>query len=195
VAAAPLLDLAPAGAAPPLPPMPTAGLPAAGPHVLDLTRVIAGPVGTRMLGALGADVLRIDPPLLPKLVEAAVDARPGKRSALLDLRDAAGRATFAELLTGADVLVHGYCPGALAAHGLGGAELAAPSAPDGRRAVGVGLDRSVGRSARVRQPRPGGDRDRDRVPRARCGSARAAARAGARPRQRPPDRRPRRCAG
>jgi crotonobetainyl-CoA:carnitine CoA-transferase CaiB-like acyl-CoA transferase len=124
VAASPLLDVAPAGEAPPLPPLPAGGLPAAGLRVLDLTRVIAGPVGTRMLGALGADVLRIDPAFLPELEEQAVDAGPGKRSAFLDLREASDRATFEELLAGADVLVHGYRPGALAAHGLGGAELA-----------------------------------------------------------------------
>jgi crotonobetainyl-CoA:carnitine CoA-transferase CaiB-like acyl-CoA transferase len=123
VAAAPLLDLAPAADAPPLPALPAGALPAAGLRVLDLTRVIAGPVGTRMVGALGADVLRIDPPFLPELEEQAVDAGPGKRSAFLDLREAAGRATFEELLAGADVLVHGYRPGALAAYGLGGAEL------------------------------------------------------------------------
>jgi crotonobetainyl-CoA:carnitine CoA-transferase CaiB-like acyl-CoA transferase len=124
VAAVPLLDLAPVGAAPPRAPLSPGALPAAGLRVLDLTRVIAGPVGTRMLGALGADVLRIDPPFLPEPEEQAVDALPGKRSAFLDLRDAAGRATFEQLLAGADVLVHGYRPGALAAHGLGGRELA-----------------------------------------------------------------------
>ena len=42
-------------------------LPASGLRVLDLTRVIAGPVGTRMLGALGADVLRVDDPIRPEL--------------------------------------------------------------------------------------------------------------------------------
>jgi len=42
-------------------------LPASGLRVLDLTRVIAGPVGTRMLGALGAEVLRVDDPARPEL--------------------------------------------------------------------------------------------------------------------------------
>ena len=43
------------------------GLPAAGARVLDLTRVIAGPVGTRMLAALGAAVTRVDDPRRPEL--------------------------------------------------------------------------------------------------------------------------------
>ena len=119
VAALPLLDFAPLpvpGA--PLPALAAGALPAAGVRVLDLTRVIAGPVGTRMLAALGADVLRIDPPFLPEIEEQLVDGGPGKRSALLDLRDGGDRATFSALLADADVLVHGYRPGALAAHGL-----------------------------------------------------------------------------
>ena len=59
--------------------------PAAGVRVLDLTRVIAGPVAGRTLAALGAEVLRIDPPGLPELPEAHLDTGPGKRTALLDL--------------------------------------------------------------------------------------------------------------
>jgi crotonobetainyl-CoA:carnitine CoA-transferase CaiB-like acyl-CoA transferase len=119
IGAAPLLAFAPiAPDAPPLRPLPAGAPPAAGVRVLDLTRVIAGPVGTRMLGALGADVLRIDPPFLPELEEQAVDTGPGKRSAFLDLRAAGDRATFEELLAGADVLVHGYRPGALNRYGL-----------------------------------------------------------------------------
>jgi crotonobetainyl-CoA:carnitine CoA-transferase CaiB-like acyl-CoA transferase len=125
VAAAPLLDFATTSRrAAPLRPLRAGALPAAGVRVLDLTRVIAGPVGTRMLGALGADVLRIDPPWLPELEEQAVDAGPGKRSAFLDLRHAGDRATFEQLLAHADVLVHGYRPGALAAYGLEPAALA-----------------------------------------------------------------------
>ncbi|WP_392669482.1 CoA transferase [Streptomyces sp. LN785] len=93
-------------------------LPAAGLRVLDLTRVLAGPVATRDLALLGADVLRIDAPQLPESQDAHNDTGFGKRSVSLDLRDRAGRATFEELLAEADVLVTGYRPGALEAYGL-----------------------------------------------------------------------------
>ncbi|WP_432053895.1 CoA transferase [Streptomyces sp. bgisy022] len=91
-------------------------LPAAGVRVLDLTRVIAGPVATRVLGLLGADVLRVDPPGLPEIADQHADTGFGKRSALLDL--ASGRDAFEELLAGADVVVTGYRPGALDRFGL-----------------------------------------------------------------------------
>ncbi len=110
---APARELAPAG------PLPCSGL-----RVLDLTRVIAGPVGTRMLAALGAEVLRVDPPQMPELELAMLDGAVGKRSALLDLRAAPARERLEQLLAGADVLVQGYRPGALAAFGLDPAELA-----------------------------------------------------------------------
>ena len=84
--------------------------PAAGVRVLDLTRVIAGPVAGRTLAALGAEVLRIDPPGLPEMPEAHLDTGPGKRSALLDLADEERREA---LLAGADVLLTGYRGGAL----------------------------------------------------------------------------------
>ena len=87
--------------------------PAEGIRVLDLTRVIAGPVATRYLAALGADVLRIDPPSHPELPLHAVDGLLGKRSAALDFGTAQGLAALHELLDGADVLVHGYRPHAL----------------------------------------------------------------------------------
>jgi len=114
-------DLA-AGAAAPLrpakgaePAAATRARPAAGLRVLDLTRVIAGPVAGRTLAALGADVLRIDPPALPEMPEAHLDTGPGKRSALLDLADAERREA---LLAGADVLLTGYRPGSLDRFGL-----------------------------------------------------------------------------
>ncbi|MEW2136777.1 CoA transferase [Streptomyces sp. NPDC005409] len=100
-----------------------AGRPAAGVRVLDLTRVIAGPVATRTLGVLGADVLRIDPPALPEADDAYADTGFGKRSARLDLAAAGDRAVFDELLAGADVVVTGYRPGALERYGLGAREL------------------------------------------------------------------------
>jgi hypothetical protein len=102
-----------------------APLPAAGVRVLDLTRVIAGPVCSRYLGALGADVLRLDPPHLPDLEPGTpADTLLGKRSAFLDLRDDAGARRLEELLAGADVVLLGYRPGALARFGLVAEDLA-----------------------------------------------------------------------
>jgi crotonobetainyl-CoA:carnitine CoA-transferase CaiB-like acyl-CoA transferase len=91
-------------------------LPAAGLRVLDLTRVLAGPVATRTLALLGADVLRVDPPQLPELPDQHADTGFGKRSTTLDLT--ADRRTFEELLAAADVVVTGYRPGALDRFGL-----------------------------------------------------------------------------
>lgn len=88
-------------------------LPAAGVRVLDLTRVIAGPVATRTLALLGADVLRVDAPQLPEDPDAHADTGFGKRSTRLDLGLAADRRAFEDLLERADVVVTGYRPGAL----------------------------------------------------------------------------------
>jgi crotonobetainyl-CoA:carnitine CoA-transferase CaiB-like acyl-CoA transferase len=91
-------------------------LPAAGLRVLDLTRVLAGPVATRTLALLGADVLRVDPPQLPELPDQHADMGFGKRSTTLDL--VAARPAFEELLAAADVVVTGYRPRALDRFGL-----------------------------------------------------------------------------
>ncbi|MGW3652151.1 CoA transferase [Streptomyces sp. NPDC000878] len=119
VAARPLvergrLDSAPARVLTPIGTGPL--LPAAGIRVLDLTRVIAGPVATRTLALLGADVLRVDAPRLPELPDQHADTGFGKQSAVLDL--AADRSAFEELLADADVVVTGYRPGALDRFGL-----------------------------------------------------------------------------
>ena len=90
--------------------------PLAGVRVLDLTRVLAGPVATRLLAGLGADVLRIDPPVWNEAGVAA-EVNLGKRCARLDLRDEADRAIFEARLAEADIVVHGYRRDALA--GLG----------------------------------------------------------------------------
>ncbi|MGW6726077.1 CoA transferase [Nocardia sp. NPDC055029] len=95
---------------------PTAEHPLRGIRVLDLTRVLAGPVATRTLALLGADVLRVDPPQLLEIDWQFADTCQGKRSTLLDLRT--DLATFEDLLSAADVLVTGYRPGALAAAGV-----------------------------------------------------------------------------
>lgn len=94
-------------------------LPAAGLRVLDLTRVIAGPVATRTLALLGADVLRIDSPELPEAGAQHLDTDMGKRSTLLNLGLPSDREVFDHLLTTADVVVTGYRPGALDRVGLG----------------------------------------------------------------------------
>lgn len=145
---------------------PARGLPVQGVRVLDLTRVIAGPVCTRFLGSLGADVLRVDPPGHPDMPPGAVaDTLLGKRSALLDLTSPEGLAILHGLLEQADVVVHGYRPGSLDRFGLGADELAdSPSGPRRRLPRRVGPHRAVGRTPRLRQHRPGGLWDRhDRV--------------------------------
>ncbi|GAA0620324.1 CoA transferase [Thalassospira tepidiphila] len=86
--------------------------PLRGIRVLDLTRILAGPVAGRFLAAYGADVLRIDP---PGWDEGAVipEVTLGKRCAGLDLLDREDRKLFEELISGADILLHGYRPDAL----------------------------------------------------------------------------------
>ncbi|ADP80466.1 CoA transferase [Pseudofrankia inefficax] len=91
-------------------------LPLAGVRVLDLTRVLAGPVCGRTLALLGADVLRLDPPVPAEIAWQQLDTGQGKRTAILDLRTDLARAQ--ELLDAADVLVTGYRPGAIEAFGL-----------------------------------------------------------------------------
>ena len=96
----------------------TPSRPLAGLKVLDLTRVLAGPVATRFLAGYGADVLRIDPPgwsepgVIPEVTL-------GKRCARLDLKQPADRDIFEGLLAEADILVHGYRADALARLGYG----------------------------------------------------------------------------
>lgn len=87
--------------------------PLRGIRVLDLTRVIAGPVATRTLALWGADVLRIDPPHVPEIAAQHLDTGHGKRSALLDLRRTDDRARFHELVASADVAALGYRPSGL----------------------------------------------------------------------------------
>ena len=108
---------------------PAQGRPLAGVRVLDLTRILAGPVATRFLAGLGAEVLRIDPPGWDER-SVAPDVTLGKSCARLDLHSTEDRRVFEGLLAEADVLVHGYRPGALEALGYGEAQ---------RRAINPGL--------------------------------------------------------
>lgn len=121
----PLMREARLGDGPPAPlPAPAVDAPLRGIRVLDLTRVIAGPVGTRTLALFGADVLRIDSPRLPEISWQHLDTGHGKRSARLDLATPAGRTRFEELLATADVVALGYRPASLDALGLSAMALA-----------------------------------------------------------------------
>ena len=98
--------------------------PLAGVRVLDLTRVIAGPVAGRTLASHGADVLLINGPHLPNIAPLVIDNGRGKRSATLDLRDPAACETLRSLVRGTDVFLQSYRPGALAARGFSPEDLA-----------------------------------------------------------------------
>ena len=97
-----------------------AARPLAGIRVLDLTRVLAGPVASRFLAGYGAQVLRIDPPSWnePGVVP---EVTLGKRCARLDLTSNDDRDRFESLLKDADVMLHGYRAEALERLGYGDA--------------------------------------------------------------------------
>jgi crotonobetainyl-CoA:carnitine CoA-transferase CaiB-like acyl-CoA transferase len=129
--AEPLVAIERIGDAPPRPwapwgPSPENGLPLDGLRVLELTRILAGPVAGRTLAAYGADVLLINAPQLPN-IEAIADTSRGKCSAHLDLDTPDGPAALAALVRDAHVFLQGYRPGALAARGFAPHDLAALS--------------------------------------------------------------------
>ena len=162
----PLLAIERIGEAPARP-RPAADRPLAGVRVIDLTRVIAGPVCGRTLAAHGAEVLRITAPHLPTFERLDIDTGRGKRAARLDLRSEADRRVLRDLVRGADVFIQGYRPGAIAALRLRAGGAGAAAARDRRRlALGLWRGRAVGGAARVRFS--GADRERlQRTPRPR----------------------------
>ena len=116
----PLFTIERMGDAPPLalPPLDVNARPLSGVRVLDLTRILAGPVGGRALAAYGADVMLVNSPNLPN-IEAIADTSRGKLSTHIDLSDASGREALARLLREAHVFVQGYRPRGIAALGFG----------------------------------------------------------------------------
>ena len=104
-------------------------LPLAGIRVIDLTSVMLGPYATMMLGEYGADIVKIESPqgdttratgpaLEAGMAAAFVGANRGKRSVVLDLKQAAARDALLTLVDGADVLVYSMRPQKMVALGL-----------------------------------------------------------------------------
>jgi len=113
----PLLTIEKIGEADPKP-WPKGDRPLSGVRVLDLSRVIAGPVAGRTLAAHGADVMLIASPNLPTIPWLVIDTGRGKLSAFADLKTVQGRGTLRHLLASADIFSQGYRPQSLAAHGF-----------------------------------------------------------------------------
>jgi crotonobetainyl-CoA:carnitine CoA-transferase CaiB-like acyl-CoA transferase len=102
-----------------------------GVRVVDLSRVLAGPLCTQMLADNGADVVKVEPPmgdetrLFGPPFDADGDAayfaavNRNKRALALDLSKPAGRAVVEKLLADADVLVENFLPGTMEKWGLG----------------------------------------------------------------------------
>ncbi len=105
--------------------------PLAGVRVVDLTRYLAGPFCTQLLGDYGADVIRVESPRGREFRAAGqtrdayffLSANRNKRALALDFAKPEGREVLARLIAGADVLVENYRPGVLAALGFPPAEL------------------------------------------------------------------------
>ena len=123
VAALPPFSIEQIGDAP-AKPLRGAERPLSGIKVVDLTRIIAGPVCGRTLAAHGADVLLVTAPHLASMRPLVIDTGRGKLSTSIDLREHGGRDTLAALVRDADVFVQGYQPGAVAAFGFGPQDVA-----------------------------------------------------------------------
>lgn len=117
----PLVSIEKIGEAPPKPwpqRLSKGDRPLSGLRVLDLSRVIAGPVAGRTLAAHGADVLLVSGPALPAIPWLTIDTGRGKLTTFIELKSEAGRAQMRALLKDADIFSQGYRPRALAALGF-----------------------------------------------------------------------------
>ncbi|HYD67341.1 CoA transferase [Azospirillum sp.] len=106
-----------------------------GVRILDLTTVLMGPYATQILGELGADVIKVEPPQgdtvrgigpmrHPGMGAIFLHANRGKRSIVLDLKQPEGRQALLDLARTADVLIYNVRPQAMARLGLSYAEVA-----------------------------------------------------------------------
>lgn len=94
--------------------------PLAGIRVLDLSRLLPGPLCAQHLADLGAHVIKIEDPKVGDYVRPAIRrlANRGKEGLTLDLKSAAGREVFFKLLAEADVVLESFRPGVMARLGL-----------------------------------------------------------------------------
>jgi crotonobetainyl-CoA:carnitine CoA-transferase CaiB-like acyl-CoA transferase len=113
----PLVSIAKIGEAAPKP-WPKGDRPLAGVRVLDLSRVIAGPVAGRTLAVHGADVLLISGPDLPAIPWLTIDTGRGKLTSFVELKSEQGRGSLRDLLAQADIFSQGYRPKSIAALGF-----------------------------------------------------------------------------
>ena len=113
LAGLPLIAIEKIGDAAPKP-WPKGDRPLAGIRVLDLSRVIAGPVAGRTLAVHGADVLLISGPDLPAIPWLTIDTGRGKLSSYVELKNEQGRGVLRDLLAQADIFSQGYRPRAIA---------------------------------------------------------------------------------
>lgn len=101
-----------------------------GVRVVDLSRVLAGPFATMLLGDLGAEVIKVEPPFgdetrawgppfLGPFSAYYLTVNRNKRSLVLDLKTDGGRAVLLDLVRTADVLVENFKPGTMERFGLG----------------------------------------------------------------------------
>jgi crotonobetainyl-CoA:carnitine CoA-transferase CaiB-like acyl-CoA transferase len=107
-------------------PQPLAGL-----RVVDLSRVLAGPLCTMILGDLGADVIKVErpgtgddtrtwgPPFVDGEAAYFLSLNRNKRSVAVDLSAEEGAAMVRTLLGGADVVIENFRPGVMESFGLG----------------------------------------------------------------------------
>lgn len=113
----PLIQIEKIGEAAPRP-WPAGDRPLAGLRVLDLSRVIAGPVAGRTWAAHGADVMLISSPNLPSIPWLVIDTGRGKLTSFADLKTEQGRNVLRDLLASADIFSQGYRPQSIAALGF-----------------------------------------------------------------------------
>lgn len=119
----PVIEIEKIGESDPIP-FASGGRPLDGIRVLDLTRILAGPIAARTLAENGADVLMVTAEHLPQVQEHVIDTSHGKRSCFLDFNNAEERATLDRLIKNADVFSQGYRPGIMDRFGLSPADLA-----------------------------------------------------------------------